>query len=227
MDLPSRQAIDQPRIDGSEEQLSSLRARLRSLDVIQDPTQLGRREIGVDQKPRSGTDLLLHALRSQGVTVLCRATALPHDGAIDGLPRRFFPYHRGFSLIGDADGGDLLRADPHLQHRLDRDAHLRCPDLGGVVLYPAVVRKELRKFPLHRGADLPVRVKNDAARGGCALIQCQQILLHFASIPPYRLALPQAYSIPFACAPGGAVILPKDSAPLRWSIPLPRRQSPR
>src|SRR5690606_25015549 len=81
---------------------------------------------------------------------LGRTPVLPDDGAVQRLAGRRVPNHRGFALVGDADGGetaDAARLPDHLATGLQR----RAPDLGRVMLDPARVRKMLRQLALADG----------------------------------------------------------------------------
>src|SRR5207244_11465518 len=54
------------------------------------------------------------AQRSAGVG---GAAILPDDGVVDRLAGRAVPHDRGLALVGDADGGDVLRRKPGLRDR--------------------------------------------------------------------------------------------------------------
>ncbi len=58
------------------------------------------------------------------------AAVLPDDGAVHGLAGRAVPHHRGLALVGDADGGDVVRlqARPSPAPRgRPRPSRSRCP----------------------------------------------------------------------------------------------------
>jgi len=83
----------------------------RARHVIQQPPDLGRREIRVDHQ----TGLALnHAGRFglfEAIAKLGRATALPNDGVVQRLARFGVPHHDRFALIGDPERRDLIGAD--------------------------------------------------------------------------------------------------------------------
>ena len=110
-------------------------------DIVEQPANLACREIGIDHQPRF---LLDH----RGVAVVLELVAetggspvLPDDGVMNrpaGLP---IPEHRGFALVGDADGGDLADVDIRLLEHLLGNAELDPPDLIRIVLDPAGLGK--------------------------------------------------------------------------------------
>ena len=67
----------------------------------------------------------------------------------------------GLALVRDADRGEVAGRSPARQ-RLGRDAGLRGPDLGRVVLDPAGLRKDLAKFLLSDRLMLPASSKTIA-----------------------------------------------------------------
>ena len=57
MHAPLGEIPDEPRIHGAEQQVARLRRLARAFDVIQDPSDLARRKIGIGNKARARTDL--------------------------------------------------------------------------------------------------------------------------------------------------------------------------
>ncbi len=76
------------------------------------------------------------------------APILPDDGARHRFAALAIPQYRGLTLIGDADGGDVARAEPGRAQRLDHGGTLRFKDFVGVVLHPSGLRKVLRELLL-------------------------------------------------------------------------------
>ena len=137
VDGPTGQVPDEPRVHGAEEELATLGTRLRLGHVIEDPAELGAREVGVDHQAGRALDVLLQASRLQLVAQLSRATILPDDRVHDRPARIALPHDRRLALVGDADPGDLLRACvAQLQHTIG-DGELTMPDVLGVVFHPA------------------------------------------------------------------------------------------
>ena len=74
------------------------------------------------------------------------AAVLPDDGVVDGLAGVAVPDDGGLALVGDAERGDVARANASLAEDLDGGAELRGQDLEGIVLDPAAVGIDLRKL---------------------------------------------------------------------------------
>ena len=103
------EAPEQEGVDGAEGELAGLGQRARALDVVEQPGDLGGREIGIEQQPGLGRDHRLVARLLQRAADVGRAPVLPDDGAVDGLARAPVPDEAGLALVGDADGGDVAR----------------------------------------------------------------------------------------------------------------------
>ena len=172
MDPAACQFPDQPCLHGSKEKLASGRPLLGAPDMVQDPPQLGRRKICVDQKPC----LLPPPVRQsrfvlQPVAKLSCAPTLPDDGVIYRKSGLSVPDDGGLPLVGDADGIDgRCSAWNHCQ-RLPRHLQLGLPYLHGVVLHPSCLRIDLPEFFLGDTDLLPHPVIDDAAGTGGSLIQ--------------------------------------------------------
>src|SRR5690606_8361829 len=84
MNLALRQIPDKPRIDGAEREVTLLGERPRAVDVVQDPLNLGPREVGVEQEARSPGKHWLESVVLQRLAGVGRAPVLPYDGAMNG-----------------------------------------------------------------------------------------------------------------------------------------------
>ncbi len=170
--------MDEKRVDGAERELARLGASARAADVVEDPRDLGAREVSVDDEARAREDLRGVARALQLVAHVGRAAALPDDGAMNGGAGLLVPDERRLALVGDADPCDVSLRDSCgcecLRHgRLDR-----LPDVLGVVLDPAGLREVLRE--LHGGAAERRAVLRDDERGRArrALIDGEQVFGH-------------------------------------------------
>ena len=106
------------------------------------------------------------------------AGVLPDDGVVDRLAGGLVPHHRGFALVGDADGGDVVPGQVRLgQGRADHLAGV-VPDLGGVVLHPAGLREDLLVLHLAGGDDAAAVVEDDGAGARGALVDGDYVLVH-------------------------------------------------
>ena len=168
--LAAGEVVDEPGIDGAKHEVARRRALACAVNVVENPLHLGGREIRVERKAGAGTHQLLAALLDQLVDQRCGATALPHDGVIDGLAAYAVPHHRGLALVGDTDGGDAIGMDAALKLDLHHHADLAGKHLRGILLHPAGAREA--------GFDATTRLGDDAAvlvddgreyRGGAAV----------------------------------------------------------
>ncbi len=163
MDLAAGQLPDEPRLHRSEQQLPRLRLLPGTGHIVQDPFQLGGREIGVDDQTRLFPEFLGQPPGLQLIAVGAGAAALPDDGMVNGLPRVPVPHDGGLALVGDADRRDVRCAGTYLIHGGKRHAQLGGPDLVGIVLHPAGFREILSKLLLRHTAHFPFFVEKDAA----------------------------------------------------------------
>ena len=191
------QIPDEPGVHRAEAQFSAFGARSGTRNGIEDPGDLACRKIGVRNKPRRlanvvGPAFLFHLFDAVG-----SPAALPDDGVVNRFAGRGFPNNGRLALVGDTDGGDLLGARVHLLHGFHGHAHLRGPDVHGVVFDPARLRIVLFKLALHDTRNLPFSVKQNGARAGGTLIhgddvafcfhhgllfKCSRVLFHYSRI---------------------------------------------
>ena len=106
--------------------------------VVEDPAQLGGGEIRIDQQPGARADIGLVAGGLEFGTVVGGTTILPDDGRVDQVAAGGVPDQRGLALVGDADGGDVGRAQALAGERVATDLEGGQPDFLAVVLHPAV-----------------------------------------------------------------------------------------
>ena len=175
VDLSARQLPDEPCFHRAKQQFARFGLFARPRHIVEDPLQLGGREIGVDDKAGLFAELLGQAARLQFVAVSTGAAALPDDGVIDRFPRLLVPDDGGLALVRDADGFDLRRPRADLVHRRKCHAQLSGPDLVRVMLDPAGFREILGKFFLRHAAHLARFVEQDAAVRGRPGIQRHDI----------------------------------------------------
>ena len=136
---------------------------------IEQPGELGRREIRVDQEAAALGNERLPPLRAKPVAAVRRAPVLPDDGVVQAGAARAVPEQHRLALVGDPYGSRQGVAGRLAQHR---DAGL--PDLFRVVLHPAGRRVDLAKLALghpERGAG---DVEQDRAGRGGALVEGEQ-----------------------------------------------------
>ena len=157
--------------------------------VVEQPGDLGGREIGVEQQAGAfGDDRVLVAgaraarRRSRAVRRSCQTMAL-----WIGLPRLAVPDDRGLALIGDADRRDFARHNAGACHRGARSCNRRGPDVGGVMLDMAGCGKNLRKLLLREPDRRQAPVKHKRARRRRPLVNGENVSsqnrLHFLCPP--------------------------------------------
>ncbi|GAM05029.1 hypothetical protein MBENS4_2027 [Novosphingobium sp. MBES04] len=145
-------------------------AAARARHVVEDPGELGRREVGIDKEPGARPHVGLHPLGLEIGAQPRGAPVLPHDGLVDRRARRLVPHHHGLALVGDTDPGDVARRDAALGHGLARGLHHITPDVLRVVLDPAQFRVVLFELAL-RGCDCArLGVEDDGAGRGRPLV---------------------------------------------------------
>ena len=175
---PAGQLPDQPAIHGAEQQ-AALRRHLAGVgDVIQDPLDLGAGKIGVDQQAGMLPDIRLQPLSLQFLADWGGAAALPYDGVINGAAGLLIPHDGGFPLVGDADGGDLLRRNVAFGQHLHHNAVLGGIDLHRIMLHIAGFGVMLGKFLLPHGDDVLLPVEQNGAGTGRSLVKRDDVLLH-------------------------------------------------
>ena len=139
MYLTACQVPDEPCIDGTEEQIAACCQFLCFGNILQDPADFRSREISINEEPCFFSDFICPAGFLQGIAVGGGSSALPYDGVMYGLAVSFIPEDGGFSLVGDADAGNIFCGDAQLFNGTTGNFQLRIPDFHGVMFHPAGV----------------------------------------------------------------------------------------
>jgi hypothetical protein len=155
------QLPDQKAIHRAKQQFPPPRFVARALDMVQNPFQLGAREIGIGQQAGPFDDNLIIARFAQAAAKIGGATVLPDNRIVDRLPGRSVPNQCGFALIGDADCDDVIWPKARLFNRCTACARGGRPQIGRVMLDPAGIGEMLRELFLRCGDDPHRTVKND------------------------------------------------------------------
>ena len=182
MHLPAGEVPHQPAVHGTEPQVSRIGHGTRSGNVLQDPPDLGRAEIRIDDQPGLFPDAGGEALRFQAVAIIGRPPVLPNDGMADGLARAGVPDNGGFPLVGDADTGHLFTGKPGHGHGFRHHGRLGSPDLTGVMLHPARSREMLGKLLLRHAEHIAGMVKNDGPGRAGPLVQGKDTFFHITQV---------------------------------------------
>ena len=84
------------------------------IDMVEQPGDLGGREIRIEHQAGFLRDRGLMPGRAQRRAGVGGAAVLPDDGVVDRPAVDAIPDDRGLALVGDADAGDVLGAEPAL-----------------------------------------------------------------------------------------------------------------
>jgi hypothetical protein len=182
--LAAGQTPQQERIDGAEGQMAGGGERASAFDVVEQPGDLGGREIRIEQQAGLGRDGGLVARFLQPAAQVRRAAILPDYGAVNGLGGAPVPEQAGFALVGDADSGDIGCGQPSACEGLACRFHGRAPDVLRVVLDPAGGGVMLGELALRQAQDGEVGAEHDGAAGGGSLVECQDHC-RFGHVSPF------------------------------------------
>ena len=178
VDRAAGQLPQQPGVHRSEEDLAPAGPLPGTIHMIQDPFDLGAGEIGVGNQAGGFADMIPQPLLQQSVYDAGSTTALPHNGVADGAAGLAVPEDGGFTLIGDANGGNVGGIYAGLGDHLHHDRVLGGPDFHGVVFYPPFLGVDLGEFLLTDADDVLFPIKEDGAGTGGTLIQGEDVLFH-------------------------------------------------
>ena len=172
--MPDHEAVDSPR-----GQIAGLGPPASIGHVIENPGDLGRREVGVDHQARSLGNPRLIA--SETITGLRRATVLPDQGRRDGSPRIAFPNNRRLPLIGQSDGRDPIRFQSGFEQRPGHLRTDRTDQRDRIVLDPAGLGVARRQLGLALARRLELIVVDN--RSGA----CRSLVDHQKMVSRHRL----------------------------------------
>ena len=122
-----------------ESTVPNARSPLRALAALQDPLELGRREVRIGHEAGALADQIARQLAA----ALGGTPVLPDDRAVDWTPRRALPDDGRLALVGDPDRREIGCGDSRLRERVIRRGEHALPDLLRIVLDPAGLRKVL------------------------------------------------------------------------------------
>ena len=176
MRFSAGQVPNEPRVNRAEREFAFFGARASAGHVVEQPFQFGAGKVRIEYEAGFLLNERGFAVGFKLVTQTSRAPVLPHDSIGDGLAGGAIPEHRGFTLVGDADSGDVARADARFGDSREQYLMLRRPNLVGVVLDPTGLRKVLAKLFLRGGNGAACVVVDDCPRAGSALIERQDVL---------------------------------------------------
>ena len=172
------QAPEKKRIDSAERKLAVFCHLARIRYLIQNPGELGRREIRIEAQSRLGDNGFFRTLVFEFPAVIGGSPILPNNGPVHTLAGIAMPDQRCLTLVGDSDSGDLIQTCAALLQGFLGDTEDRAPYFFGVVLHPARLWIFLGKFLLGTGDDGSLAVEDYCATAARALVDCQQVLSH-------------------------------------------------
>jgi hypothetical protein len=158
---------EQPGVDRAEDR------PLHALGVAQQPLDLGRREIRIDDQAGALAHELFVAAGAQLDATLGGAPVLPDQRPVQRLAALGIPGDHGLALVGDADRVELASLDAGVDDRLDRDPTTHLPYFSGVVLDPAGSREMLLELRVGPTGDPPLGVEDEAGRPRRPLVDRQ------------------------------------------------------
>ena len=104
-------------------------------------------------------DIVLPALPFKLFTQRGGAAALPHNGIVDGAAGFLIPYDGGFTLIGDADGGNFFGRYVAFGQYLHHHAVLGRINFHRIVFHIAGLGVVLGELFLSHGDDILLAIE--------------------------------------------------------------------
>ena len=171
-----------PGVGVAEEQVPGLGGLAGAVDVVEDPLDLGAGEVR-RQRQADAFLVAVHApVGREFLDDVLGAGVLPDDGVVNRNACLLVPDHRCFTLVGDADGRNVVAGQVSGgQGDGDDFAHV-VPDFGGVVLNPSRLREDLLVFHLARGNDGACVVEHDGTGTGGSLVNGDDVLGHAGGV---------------------------------------------
>ena len=98
-----------PRVHVAEHEVAGFGARPGTLDVVEDPADLGAGEVRRQRQAGLRAEPVLTAVGRQRIHDVLLARVLPDEGVVDGLTGVPVPHQGGLALVRDADRGEVAR----------------------------------------------------------------------------------------------------------------------
>jgi len=165
-------------IDITEQHLARFRPLARAGEMVQQPADFQRAEIGGERQPGLGAEAAGAALARELGDVLVHARILPDQRVGQRLAGLAIPQDGGLALVGDAQRRQVAGVQAALRHGLGDHLAGPQPDLVRIVLHPSGLRIDLPVLPLRAGDDSPGAVEDQKARAGGALIDRSNEVRH-------------------------------------------------
>src|SRR5262249_26570955 len=156
--------------------------------MLEQPARFQAAEIGAQWEPGGVAKTVLSARCRKTRDLLRYPRVLPDNRVRNrnaGLP---FPDDRGFALVGNSHGGQLLRRDSRALDGFFGDLQRASYDFGRVVLHPAGLGVNLLVLFLSDTDHASIGIKNHETRAGRALVDRADVL--FQVLSPLTIPMP-------------------------------------
>src|SRR5437867_5120179 len=160
----------EPGVDGAEGERARAGALRGARHVLEEPAELGAREVGIEDEAGLLPEDVLEAARAQLLAERRGAPVLPHDGAVHRPSALPVPEERRLALVRDAERRHVTRAHPRAPARQAEHAQRDPPDLLRIVLDPPRLRVVLRELRVGAPDDAPLAVEHEHGRARGPLI---------------------------------------------------------
>src|SRR5207249_8245777 len=160
----------EPGVDGAEGERARTGPFGGAWHMLQEPAELGAREVRIEHEAGLRPDAVREAARAQLLAERGGAPILPHDGAVHRPAAPPLPEDGGLALVRDAERRHVARAYPRAPARLAEHAQRDPPDLLYIVLDPPRLRVVLRELRVGTPDDAPLAVEHEHGRARGPLI---------------------------------------------------------
>ena len=161
---------NQPSINGTKEQFTFFCSLLSAFYMVQYPTNLGSREVSIDDQTSLFVEFFHIALAFQLFSQRCCLTWLPNDSIVDRKTCFLIPDDSCFTLVGNPDCFNLVWLDTTFDESSSNNRLDGVPNFIGIVLYPTCLRENLSKLFLTRANLFSFFVKNNGTRTCSSLV---------------------------------------------------------
>ena len=166
---------NQPGINSTKEQFALFSSFLRTFYMVQNPANLGSREVSVNNQTSLFVEFFYVALAFQLFSQRSSLARLPNDSIIDRKSRILIPDDSCFTLVGDPDGFYLVRFYSTFDEGTGDNGLHRVPNFIGIVLNPSSLRENLSKFFLTGANFFSFFVKDDGAGTSSSLVDSHDV----------------------------------------------------
>ena len=159
----ARQVPQNPRVGVAEVEIAGLGTLACTLHVVEDPLNLRTGEVGRQPKATNLAEAVGALVTFEFLDDVGGTHVLPDNRVVNGLTGVLIPHNGGFTLVGDADGCQLVAVNFRLLQRISDDLTRGIPDLDRVVLNPTGVREDLGEFLLPDRDNLTGVIEDDCS----------------------------------------------------------------